>query len=147
MRSRTRGAWQRGCAMSVIDLFGLFPDEESAAMWIESKGWLNGGRYCPKCGSKATRETKDRKPMPFSCSDCRSYFSVRTGTVMQARKVPVQKWAIALYPMADGSKGLCCYAMAKQLGVTQKTARLLMHKIRQGFLENNESRSWGRWSR
>ena len=73
--------------------------------------------------------------MPFWRRDRGSCISVRTGSVIKSSKVPIQEWAVALYLMADGSKGLSSHTMAKQLGVTRKTAYLLMHKVRQDFDE------------
>lgn len=90
--------------MNLLDLFERFPDEESATAWVESIRWPNGDRYCPKCGSKCTCETKSRKPMPYWCRDCRSYFSVKTGTVMQSSNLPLRKRAIATFMMMDGNK-------------------------------------------
>ena len=57
----------------------------------------NGQRCCGKCGSTNTREVPIAKPMPYSCSDCRGYFSVRTGTPIARSKIPRRKWAIAIY--------------------------------------------------
>ena len=125
--------------MTLLELFERFPDEESATQWIEQTRWPDGDRYCPKCGSDATREVKSRKPMPYWCSDCRSYFSVKTGTTMQSSKLPLRKWVIALFLMMDGSKGISSYRMAKAEGVTQKTTWMMMHKTREGLIPSNNT--------
>ena len=65
--------------ITLVDLMDMFPTEEAATKWFESVVWANG-RYCGKCGSDKTREVPNAKPMPYWCTDCRSYFSVRTGT-------------------------------------------------------------------
>ena len=71
--------------ISIIQLFDMFPDEQTAREWFESVRWPNG-RVCGKCGSVRTSEASHAK-MPYWCSDCRSYFSVKTGTVMRSSKV------------------------------------------------------------
>ena len=81
--------------ITLVQLMDMFPTEEAATEWFEAIIWPNG-RHCPKCGSERTREASHKK-MPYWCSDCRSYFSVKTGTVMQASKIPLRKWAIAIY--------------------------------------------------
>ena len=83
--------------MSAIELFELFPDEQTAHEWFENLRWPDGERVCPRCWSTRTSETPKRKPMPYWCSDCRSYFSVKVGTIMESSNLPVRKWVVALY--------------------------------------------------
>ena len=64
--------------LTLIDLMNMFPTEEAATEWFESVLWPTG-RCCGKCGSVATREVPNSRPMPYWCTDCRNYFSVRTG--------------------------------------------------------------------
>ena len=115
--------------MNLIELFTKFPDEISARDWLESVRWPNG-RYC---GSFDTYHVNNEKPMRFRCRDCGNYFSVRTNTVMQASKLPLQKWVIAVYLMTIVNKGISSVQMGKVLGCTQPTAWLLMQKIREGW--------------
>ena len=81
--------------LTIVQLMDMFPTEKAATEWFESVIWPDG-RHCPKCGSLRTREAS-HKYMPYWCTDCRSYFSVKTGTAMQASKIPLRKWAIAIY--------------------------------------------------
>ena len=76
--------------------------------------------------------------MPYHCGECREYFSVKTGTVMQSSKVPLQKWVIAMYLLSTSLKGVSSMKLHRDLGMTQKTAWLLAQKIRQGWLEGND---------
>ena len=72
--------------------------------------------------------------MPYHCRDCRRYFSVRKGMAMQSSKIGLQKWAIAIYMMTTGLKGVSSMKLHRELGLTQKTAWYLMQRIREGFL-------------
>ena len=92
--NRAPGKYYRK-GLSLIELFAMFPDEKAAVQWFESVIWRNG-RTCPKCGSEHTSEASHKK-MPYWCRSCRSYFSVKTGTALANSKVPMQKWAIAVY--------------------------------------------------
>lgn len=74
--------------LSVIQLFQMFPDEAAARKWLEDIRWPGGERHCPHCGSLKTSPIKNETPMPYHCGECREYFSVKTGTVMQSSKVP-----------------------------------------------------------
>ena len=90
-------AYRKG--LSLVELMGMFPTEDAAREWFESVFWPEG-RCCGHCGSTNTKAAS-HKYMPYWCSDCRSYFSVKTGTVMQASKLPLRKWAIGIYHLPD----------------------------------------------
>ena len=117
--------------MSAIELFELFPNEQSAHRWFENLRWPDGQRTCPRCTSGRTKRVKGRKPMPFWCSDCRSYFSVKVGTIMESSKLPLRKWVVALYLMNTNLKGVSSMKLHRDLGVTQKTAWMMAQKIRE----------------
>ena len=121
--------------LSVIELFQMFPDNASARKWLEEMRWANDERHCPVCGSLNTKTVPNEKPMPYHCGDCRKYFSVKTGTVMQSSKIGLQKWVIAMYLLSTNLKGVSSMKLHRDLGVTQKTAWFLAQKIRQGWLE------------
>ena len=114
--------------LSLCDFFKKFPDEESARTFFEVKHWPNG-RCCPHCGSLSVVECKDQKPMPYRCKDCRKHFSVRTGTTLEESRLPLQKWLMAIYMMTTARKGIPSTQMARELGITQKSAWFLAHPI------------------
>lgn len=118
--------------MDIIGLLDRFPDEQSAVEWLEDIRW-GGGRYCPVCGGHDTYEVKSGKPMPYRCPDCGKYFNVRTNTCMQASNIPLRKWIVAAYLMTTYRKGLSSIQLSKVLGITQKSAWILMQKIREGW--------------
>ena len=117
--------------ISLMELFEMFPDEDSARTWFESTRWPNG-RACAKCGSVNTVESSHAK-MPYWCTDCRQYFSVKTGTVMQSSKLSLQKWAIAIFQMTTNIKGVSSMKLHRDLKITQKSAWHLSHRIREAM--------------
>ena len=117
--------------LTLVELMDMFPTEEAATEWFESTIWPDG-RHCPKCGSERTREASHKK-MPYWCTDCRSYFSVKTGTVMQASKIPLRKWAIAIYLCLTSLKSVSSMKLHRDIGVSQKTAWFMMHRIREAW--------------
>ena len=119
--------------LTVVELFRMFPDDKAAEAWFAAQRWLNGERFCPDCGSLNTATIKNRKPMPYRCRDCRRYFSVRKGTVMERSNLNFQKWIIAIYMMATGIKGTSSMKLHLELGIRQATAWYLMQRIREGF--------------
>ncbi len=117
--------------ITLVQLFEMFPDEESARTWFEEAIWPEG-RACGQCGSVRTREASHAK-MPYWCTDCRSYFSVKTGTVMQSSKLSLRKWAIAIYLMTTNLKGVSSVKLGRDLGISQKSAWHMMHRIREAM--------------
>ena len=118
--------------MSLAELAAKFPNERKARKWFEKVRW-KGGRYCPKCGGLNTYRCKKKKPMPFRCRDCKGYFSVRTGTVMERSKVPLRLWAFGIYLMSTSLKGVSSMKLHRDLDITQRTAWFLAHRIRAGW--------------
>jgi len=118
--------------LSVFQFVERFPNEKSAVAFIESRRWPNG-RQCPYCGSDDIADVKDARPMPYRCRACRKHFSVRTNTILAESKLGVREWLMAVYFMTSARKGISSPQLAKELGVTQKTAWFLEHRIREAF--------------
>ena len=119
--------------ISIIDLFKMFPDDQTAEQWFEAQRWPNGIRRCPDCDSDQTGLTT-HKTMSYRCKECRNFFSVRKGTVLEGSRIGMQKWVIAMYMMSTSLKGTSSMKLHRELGVTQKTAWYMMQRIREGFL-------------
>lgn len=121
---------------SLYQFLKQFPNEESARLYFEAKRW-NGAPVCAHCGSMNAVECKDHRPMPYRCRDCRKHFSVRTGTVLAESKIELQKWLMAIYMMTTARKGIPSTQMARELGITQKSAWFLAQRIRETWLSNH----------
>ena len=117
--------------LTLIQLMDLFPDEATATAWFEGVVWPEG-RCCGHCGSTRTCESSHAK-MPYWCSDCRSYFSMRTGTALAHSKVRLRKWAIAIYLEMTSLKGVSSMKLHRDIGVTQSTAWFMLHRIREAW--------------
>jgi len=115
--------------LSLVDVMGLFPDDAAAEAWIAGVRWPDGPR-CPHCDSDNVQSGAAHK-MPYRCRKCRKRFSVRTGTVMADSKLGYQVWALAAYLMTTELKGRSSMKLHRDLGVTQKTAWHLAHRIRE----------------
>ena len=131
MKKRAPGKFYRK-GMSLVELTRMFPDDATAEAWFVETRWPNGVA-CPKCGSLDVQEGAKHPTMPFHCRDCRKYFSVKTGTVMHGSKLSYQTWAIAIYLMNTGIKGVSSMKLHRDLGITQKSAWHLGHRIRQAW--------------
>ena len=118
--------------ISLIELTELFPDEAAATAWFESLVWPNG-RHCPRCGNTETTEAAETSGLPYYCLACRRTFSVRIGTALERSKVPLRKWAVAIYLEMTHLKGVSSMKLHRDLKVTQKTAWFMLHRIREAW--------------
>ena len=117
--------------ISLIEIMDMFPTEEAATEWFESVIWPEG-RHCPKCGSERTGEASHKK-MPYWCTDCRSYFSVKTNTPLANSKVPMRKWVIAIYLCLTSLKSVSSMKLQRDIKVSQPTAWFMLHRIREAW--------------
>lgn len=118
----------KNTAISTYDLFKLFPDEKSARAKLESVRWTSGV-FCPHCGSDNIYTRKARAGF-YDCRDCRAHFTVRTGTVFERSQVKLHKWIYAIYRLMTSRKGIISLQLSKEIGVTQKTACFILHRLR-----------------
>ena len=123
--------------IALPDLFRMFPNDATAETWFAETRWPLGA-VCPACGSLNVQSGAAHKTMPYRCRDCRKRFSVRTGSAMEASKLGCQTWAIAIYLLTTSLKGVSSMKLHRDLGVTQKTAWHLAHRIRQAWTENGD---------
>ena len=125
--------------ISLVEMFDMFPDNATAENWFENVRWPSDkDRCCPKCGSRNTYRKANRKPQPFRCRDCRSFFSVRTGSIMECSAIPLRKWAIAIYLNATSLKGVSSMKLHRDLKITQKSAWFMAHRLRDAFASEKD---------
>ena len=118
--------------ITLIDAIQRFGDEATAEAWFISQRWGDAIR-CAYCDSDNIAEVKNRKPMPYRCRVCRKHFSAKSNSVMQGSKLPLSKWAIAFYLYSTNLKGVSSMKLHRDLGVTQKTAWHMAHRIREAW--------------
>lgn len=114
--------------VSLYQLAKMYPDEESARAYMESRRWPNGV-ICPHC-EEAQRITPRPKGF-YRCNACKKDFTVRTATIFERSHVPLDKWLLAMYLLMTARKGVSSLQLAKEIGVTQKTAWFILGRIRE----------------
>ncbi|MGA2233840.1 MAG: IS1595 family transposase, partial [Tepidisphaeraceae bacterium] len=112
---------------TLTEFTDYFKDEAvCVAHFTESR--FRGGEYCPHC--KHDKIYKCANGKRYHCANCKQDFTIRTGTVFGESKLPLRKWFMAVYLLSTTSKGISSVQLAKHLGVTQKTAWFMAHRIR-----------------
>ncbi len=120
--------------LSLVDIFRMFPDDKAAEDWFVEVRWPDG-THCPYCGSTNVQSGAKHKSMPYRCRSktCGKRFSVKLGSLMENSNLGYQVWAIATYLLTTSLKSLSSMKLHRDLGVTQKTAWHLAHRIRKSF--------------
>ena len=110
------------------------PDEATCRKYYEQERW-NGKPVCPYCGCDRSYKLKSGKHYKCASKDCYKVYTVTVGTIFEDSNIPLNKWFMALYIASAHKKGVSSCQLAKDLGVTQKTAWFMLHRIREGFKE------------
>ena len=106
----------------------MFPDEETARIYLEGRLWKKGP-VCPTCacGDRLT----PRKQGFYRCNQCQLDFTIRTGTIFERSHIPLHKWLYAMYLLVTSRKGISSMQLAKEIGVQQKSAWFMLHRLRE----------------
>lgn len=112
---------------TLFQMMAAFPDEQSAIDHFTAIRWKNGA-YCPHCGSTKIYHFSDRRT--HKCGDCRKRFSIKVGSIFEDTKIGMRQWMMAVWLITSHKKGIASTQLAKDLGVTQKTAWFMLHRLR-----------------
>lgn len=116
-----------------IELMEFFQDENTCKALLEQQRW-NGKVVCPHCNSS---EKIYRTNRGYKCASCLKKFTVTVGTVFENSKIKLRYWFAAIYVCSSHKKGISSHQLARDLGVTQKTAWFMLHRVRAMLQEKN----------
>lgn len=129
--------------MNLVDFVQRFSNESACEEHLIQLRWKTGFQ-CPKCGhteatlvhAKHRRDADMRMPL-FECKRCHRQTSVTAGTIFHKSKVPLNKWFLAVYLVANDKQGIAATTLARDLDVFYPTAWLMLKKIRKAMEERN----------
>jgi transposase-like protein len=107
---------------------------------LEQLRWPEGVK-CLRCGSESISRITTRRQ--YDCNACRYRFSVTTGTVFNDSHLALSKWFLAVLLMCEAKKGISANQLKRTLGVAQKTAWYLCHRIRKAMTEVHQAQLAG----
>jgi len=111
---------------TLADLYHTFSDNQVALDHFKSIRWRNG-KFCPYCGHDKVYTLKANR---YQCAQCKNTFSILVGTIFENTKLPLKVWFGAIWLLTNHPKGIASTTLAKDLGVTQKTAWFVLHRLR-----------------
>lgn len=119
---------------SILEFQKFYNTDDKCRKHLELQRW-GKTPCCPFCGSINVTRLKDGRRFQCNEKECRKQFSVLVGTVAENTKISLTKWFLAMYILSNHSKGISSLQLAGWLGVTQKTAWFLNHRIREMLTE------------
>lgn len=124
--------------LTLLQIADMFRDEETARTWIAEQRWPEGPR-CPHCGTNNVQCNIKHPTMTHRCRECegKPLFSVKTGTAMEGSKIKYRHWAVGIYLFSTNLKGVSSMRIHRELGIGQKAAWFMMHRLRTAY-DNND---------
>lgn len=116
---------------SLIAAVCYFADLRVCNDYMRNIKWPDGKTTCPHCGEKRIAESANGKRL--QCRDCRKKFSYKTGTIFEDSPIPLSKWFVAVWSIANCKNGISSHELGRALDVTQKTAWFMLHRIREAM--------------
>ena len=108
-----------------------YADEDHCLELLMMARWPDGVVKCPYCEGTKVGFVKSRRL--FQCKECRKQFSIKVGTYMEDSPLPLSTWLPAMWLLTNAKNGVSSHEIARSLGVTQKTAWFMMHRVRLSF--------------
>ena len=113
------------------ELFTKMPTEQDCRDYLAAQRWADGKAVCPSCGCDRCYTILGGKRYKCSDKECKRQFSVVAGTVFECSNIPLSKWFYAIYVATAHKKGISSHQLARDLGITQKSAWFVLHRVRE----------------
>jgi transposase-like protein len=108
-----------------------FSDKDRAFAYAVNFRWPNGLVSCPRCGSEKHSFIKTRRI--WFCNGCKKQFTLKIGTIFEDSPIALDKWMMVMWMLANCKNGVSSYEIARSIGVTQKSAWFMLHRIREAM--------------
>jgi transposase-like protein len=113
---------------SLVEAIRYFADADRCFEFVKSLRWTDGEIACPRCGGADAIFITTRKI--WKCKACKRQFSLKVGTIFEDSGLGFDKWLPAIWLIANSKNGISSHELGRSLGVTQKTAWFMNHRIR-----------------
>src|SRR5438874_5834860 len=113
---------------TLMEAVRFFADLDVCHQYMEHIKWPDGKITCPHCQSQNICRIKRRRML--RCKDCRKQFSVKVGTIFEDSRLGLDKWFVATWTLTNCKNGISSHELAREIGVTQKSAWHMLHRVR-----------------
>jgi transposase-like protein len=122
-----------------------FADPDNCISFLVSRRWPDGVVLCPTCGSEKVSYVPTRRVWQCKTRHPKSQFSIKVGTIFEDSAIALDKWLMAMWMVANCRNGISSHEIARTIGVTQKSAWHLLHRIRLAMKEDHTNTFGGHW--
>src|SRR5271168_97328 len=132
---------------TLLEAVQYFSDAERCREFMISVRWPDGIVKCPQCGSEKLTWLAKAKVYRCYGKHAKVKFSLKTGTVFEDSPIGLEKWLPASWMLSNCKNGISSYELSKAIGVTQKSAWFMLHRIRVAMKEDHGDKTLGgNWS-
>jgi len=114
---------------TLVEAIRYFSDPDVCLAFVVELRWPDGVT-CPRCGSRDVRFLAKRRIWECKAKHPKKQFSVKVGTIFEDSALGLDKWLAAMWMIANAKNGISSYEIARGLGITQKSAWFVLHRIR-----------------
>jgi transposase-like protein len=129
---------------TLLEAIRYFSDPDVCLSFMVQLRWPDGVVRCPTCGSNGTSFISTRRVWTCREDHERKQFSIKVGTIFEDSPIALDKWLAAMWLIANAKNGISSYEIARALGVTQKTAWFMLHRIRLAMEDGSVEKLRGR---
>jgi transposase-like protein len=115
----------------------FFSDDLTCVKFVASRRWIDGKAICPRCESTNNTFMESRRVWQCKNKECKKQFSVKVGTIFEDSPITLDKWLMAMWLIVNAKNGISSYELHRAIGVTQKTAWFMNHRIRAAMEANS----------
>ena len=110
-----------------------FTDADNCLNYLKSRRWPDGKVICPICGRDDAPFVPSRRFWQCKTRHPKAQFSIKTGTILEESPLGLDKWLPVMWMIANSKNGVSSWEIHRSLGVTQKTAWFMLHRVRLGM--------------
>lgn len=115
---------------TLLEAVRHFSDLDVCHEYMRGVKWPDGNIVCPKCGGNVIGTIASRRMLQCKAKECRKQFSCKVGTIFEDSPLGLDKWFVAVWCIANAKNGISSCELGRALGITQKTAWFMLHRIR-----------------
>src|SRR6266702_2231740 len=128
---------------TLLEAVSYFSNPENAFQFFVGVRWPNGVR-CPRCGSDKVTFLENARVWKCRTPHAKQKFSAKVGTIFEDSPIGLDKWLPAMWLTSNCKNGISSYELHRSIGVTQKTAWFMLHRIRLAMQDGSTEQFSGR---
>jgi transposase-like protein len=125
---------------TLIEAVRYFADRAVCEQYMREIRWPDGDVACPHCSATGDRIGEIKSRHKYQCKACRKQWSNKVGTIFEDSPLPLGHWFVAVWAVANCKNGISSHELSRALGVQQRTAWFMLHRIRHAMAVDSDDR-------